>query len=211
MLEVRTSDRRQWIAEYPETLRRLQHLDTELGVIDRALGHERDLIDGTERVAERPPRSVADELLDVIPRPTNLRCREHRSRTTSASGCSGPALARWVRVTASPRSESTVRWSTTRSRRFHPLSDGDFGSVSSAKPVNSPASVARSVHLLLGVPLSGSAWCAKRPCGLARRIRRSSLVGAATSPRGASTASCGRADARPVSARHPRAPAEATH
>ena len=66
-LQVRVSDRRQWIAEHPEVTRRLGHLDTELDVINRALGVARDVLDGIDRVAERPQRSIGVELFDAIP------------------------------------------------------------------------------------------------------------------------------------------------
>ena len=65
-LGIRASERRLWIAEHPETLRRLRHLGTELDVIDRALGVERDVIDGIASVVERPLRSVTSEHLDGI-------------------------------------------------------------------------------------------------------------------------------------------------
>ncbi len=71
-LEVRGTTRRRWITDHPETIRRLRHLDTELGVIDRPLGVERDHLDGIERAIERPQRSAADELLDLLP-PTMQR------------------------------------------------------------------------------------------------------------------------------------------
>jgi len=66
-LEVRASDRRQWISEHPEVARRLGHLDTELDVINRALGVARDAVDGINRVPERPQRSMAVELLAALP------------------------------------------------------------------------------------------------------------------------------------------------
>jgi len=71
-LQVRVSDRRQWIAEHPEVTRRLGHLDTELDVINRALGVARGVLDGIERVPERPQRSIGVELFDAIP-PTTPR------------------------------------------------------------------------------------------------------------------------------------------
>jgi chromosome segregation ATPase len=71
-LEVRASDRRQWIADHPEVTHRLGHLDTELDVINRALGVARDVLDGIDRVPERQPRSVSLELLDTLP-PTTPR------------------------------------------------------------------------------------------------------------------------------------------
>lgn len=66
-LEVRADERRQWLADHPETVQRLRHLDNALGVIDRALGVERDLLDGIERAVDRPPRSVAEGLHNVLP------------------------------------------------------------------------------------------------------------------------------------------------
>ncbi len=66
-LEVRSSDRRQWIAGHPEVTRRLGHLDTDLDVINRALGVARDVLDGIDRVPERQPRSMSVELLDSLP------------------------------------------------------------------------------------------------------------------------------------------------
>lgn len=69
-LMLRSSDRRQWISEHPEVTRRLAHLDAELDVIDRALGVARDVLDGIDRVPEPQPRSVAVDLLDALPPPT---------------------------------------------------------------------------------------------------------------------------------------------
>jgi hypothetical protein len=66
-LMLRSSDRRQWIADHPEVTRRLRHLDGELEVIDRALGVSRDVIDGIDRVPEHQQRSVAGEHLDALP------------------------------------------------------------------------------------------------------------------------------------------------
>lgn len=66
-LQVRVSDRRQWIAERPEVTRRLGHLDIELDVINRALGVASDVLDGIDRVPERPLRSIGVELLDALP------------------------------------------------------------------------------------------------------------------------------------------------
>ena len=62
-LTARAHERRQWITEHPETPRRLRHLDTELDVTDRALGIERDLLDGIGRtpqpaICDTPPTST---------------------------------------------------------------------------------------------------------------------------------------------------------
>jgi hypothetical protein len=65
-LVIRASERRQWIAEHPETLRRLRHLHTELSVIDRALGHERDVIDGIQSATLDAQSSVTDQLLNSL-------------------------------------------------------------------------------------------------------------------------------------------------
>jgi len=66
-LGIRVSDRRQWIAEHPEVIRRLGHLDGELDVINRALGVARDVLDGIDRVPEHAQRSMTAEHLDALP------------------------------------------------------------------------------------------------------------------------------------------------
>lgn len=78
---------RQWIADHRETIRCLRHLDAELVVIDSALGRERDLIDGIERVVGRAQQSAANNFLDAVPAPMQRSGPVGKS-LTSVSGSS---------------------------------------------------------------------------------------------------------------------------
>jgi hypothetical protein len=65
-------ERSEWLAEHPETVRRLEHLDTQLDVIDGALQVERDLRDGIDRTpvpTRSTPTSLRQQLLNELPPP----------------------------------------------------------------------------------------------------------------------------------------------
>jgi len=71
-LEDRAHGRTAWLAEHPETVRRLEHLDTQLAVIGGALQVERDLLDGIDRtpgLSRSADRGIGRELLDGLPTP----------------------------------------------------------------------------------------------------------------------------------------------
>jgi len=71
-LEARAHHRTTWLTAHPETVRRLEHLDTQLDVVSRALGVERDLLDGIDRtpaVSRTAHRSIRQDLLDHLPAP----------------------------------------------------------------------------------------------------------------------------------------------
>jgi conjugative relaxase-like TrwC/TraI family protein len=79
-LENRAHARTEWLAAHPHTARRLEHLDTRLDVIDRALQIERDTLDGIHRepphTTTRPAhRTLTEELLDRLPAPEPLTPR----------------------------------------------------------------------------------------------------------------------------------------
>jgi ATP-dependent exoDNAse (exonuclease V) alpha subunit len=74
-LERRAEDRSGWLAAHPETVRRLDHLDTELAVLGGALQLDRDLRDGIDRtptVHRAHHRTMTQELLDALPAPEPL-------------------------------------------------------------------------------------------------------------------------------------------
>ncbi len=71
-LEVRTRVRTEWLDDHPETVRRLDHLDTQLGVIGGALQVERDLRDGIDRtptLTRSTSPSLRQQLLSDLPAP----------------------------------------------------------------------------------------------------------------------------------------------
>jgi len=71
-LENRAHARTEWLAAHPDTARRLEHLDTRLDVVDRALQVERDGLDGIDRTpttTRAAHRTIGQELLDRLPAP----------------------------------------------------------------------------------------------------------------------------------------------
>lgn len=62
VLEGQAAQRRRWLTEHPDTMRRLRHLDRELGAADTEVGHQRDVLDGIERPAEPPSSPLATQL-----------------------------------------------------------------------------------------------------------------------------------------------------
>jgi len=71
-LEDRSHARTEWLAEHPDTVRRIKHLDTQLEVIGGALQVERDLRDGIDRtpaLSRSAPQSLRQQLLNELPAP----------------------------------------------------------------------------------------------------------------------------------------------
>jgi len=72
-LENRAHARTEWLAAHPDTARRLEHLDTRLDVVDRALQVERDGLDGIDRTpaptATRAQLSLRQQLRADFPAP----------------------------------------------------------------------------------------------------------------------------------------------
>ena len=71
-LEDRSRARAEWLRDHPETVRRLEHLDTQLDVIGGALQVERDLLDGIERtptLTRSTSPSLRQQLLSDLPAP----------------------------------------------------------------------------------------------------------------------------------------------
>ncbi len=90
-LENRAHARTEWLAAHPDTARRLEHLDTRLDVVDRALQVERDTLDGIDRTPARTStraahRTIGEELLDRLPAPEPV--------TPRAPVIEGPDLGR---------------------------------------------------------------------------------------------------------------------
>lgn len=71
-LEARVQARSEWLADHPTTVRRLEHLDTQLDVIDGELQVERDLRDGIDRtpaLTRSTLSSLSQQLLSELPVP----------------------------------------------------------------------------------------------------------------------------------------------
>lgn len=71
-LDDRAHARTDWLTAHPETVRRLEHLDTQLDVIGRALQVERDVLDGIDRTpapTRSAHRTLGQELLADLPAP----------------------------------------------------------------------------------------------------------------------------------------------